>query len=115
LVISNLCKRAGLRIVDDAPISRKESSLGRRDDVAHGRDAILEQHGFKTTAGAPHGGGLVNSKRPPEGEVEAVAAGQRVLALGQEVDAVECQAIRAAPDHDVAVDQRPGSEAAAGS
>jgi hypothetical protein len=49
---------------------------------------------------------VVNSKRPSEGEVEAVGAGQRVLALGQEMDAMERPAIRPAPDDDVAVDQR---------
>jgi hypothetical protein len=55
-------QRPGLRIVDDAAISGKEPSLGRRDDVAHRRDAILERHGFKTSARAPHGSGHTNAK-----------------------------------------------------
>ena len=73
-----------------APISREEPSLGRHDDIAHGRDAILKRHGFKAAARAPHGGGLGNSKRAPEGEVKAIGTGQLVFALGQEIDAMKC-------------------------
>jgi DNA-binding transcriptional LysR family regulator len=40
-------QRPGLRIVDDAPISDEEPSLGRGDDVAHGRDSILERHALR--------------------------------------------------------------------
>ena len=89
--------------MDDAAISRKKPPPGQRDDVAHGRDAVLERHGFKTAVGVPRGG-LVNSKGSPEREVEAVTACQRVFALCQGVDPVERQAIRAAPDHDVAME-----------
>jgi len=44
-------KRAGLRIVNDAPIACKGAALGDRDDIAHGRDAILERHGFNAARG----------------------------------------------------------------
>ena len=89
--------------MDDAAISRKKPPLGNCDDVAHGRDAVLERHGFKTAVGVQRGG-LINSKGPPEREVEAVTACQRVFALCQGVDPVERQAIRAAPDYDVAME-----------
>ena len=62
---------------------------------------ITQSHGGSTA-----GRGGMNSKRPPEGEVEAAGTGQRVLALGQGMDAMERQAIRPAPDHDVAMEQR---------
>jgi hypothetical protein len=35
--------------MDDAPIARKEPSLGCRDDVGHGRDPILKRHGFRSS------------------------------------------------------------------
>ena len=41
---------ASLRIVDDAAISSKASTLGDSDDVTHGRNAILERHAFKALA-----------------------------------------------------------------
>lgn len=55
---------ASLHIVDDAPISSEEPSLGCRHDVAHGRDTILQRHDFKAEtrvprrSGCPGGGGL---------------------------------------------------------
>jgi hypothetical protein len=45
-------QRAGSRIVNDASVPREHSSLGFGDDVAHGRDAILQRHGLKTAAWA---------------------------------------------------------------
>jgi hypothetical protein len=42
-------------------------------------------------------------ERAPKRQVEAHAAGQRVIALAQRVDAMEVQAGRAAPDNDVSM------------
>jgi hypothetical protein len=64
---------------------RLESSLGCRHEVTRGRDAILERHEFKAQSwlprrrrhageGGPHEWIGALSKRPPEGEVEAVGA-----------------------------------------
>jgi hypothetical protein len=54
-------QRAGLRIVDDPPISSEVSPLGRGHDVGHGCDAILERHDFNPERRVPlhprHSGG----------------------------------------------------------
>lgn len=62
--------------------------------------------GMGSTQSHGRRGGLAKSRRPPEGKVEAIGAGQLVAALGQGMDAMKPQAIRPAPDHHVAVDQR---------
>ncbi len=38
-------QRAGLRIVQDASIAGEQSPFRRRDDVAQGRDTVLQRHG----------------------------------------------------------------------
>jgi hypothetical protein len=56
--------------VDDAPISGEESSLGRRYDVTHGGDTVLERHDFRAAKRVPRrrmrtgGGGLHNQIEP---------------------------------------------------
>ena len=92
--------------MDDAPIPREHPALGFCDDVAHGRDAILQRHGLKTAARASSTGWLESSKRPPEGEVEAVSTGQGMVALRERIDTMECQSVRSAPNYDIAMHQR---------
>jgi hypothetical protein len=102
-------QRAGWWIVDDAPVPREHSALGFSDDVAHGRDAILQRHGLKTAARAIRIDAPEPSKCPPERKIKAVSPGQVMLALCQGIDAMKRQTVRAAPYHDVAMRQRNAS------